>query len=93
MHHSLFATPASALSTLIVLPSGRLWLARSLRGLGSRLSALGRRLASAERSTSSARPPPAIGWSQIEFHAEAGAPEGAVFVDGEFIGHLPVSRL
>jgi hypothetical protein len=93
MHHSLFATPASALSTLIVLPSGRLWLARSLRDLGARLASLGRRLAGAERSSAAARPPPAVSWSQVEFHAEAGAPEGAVFVDGEFIGHLPVSRL
>jgi len=29
----------------------------------------------------------------VEFHAEAGAPEGALYVDGELIGHLDVSRL
>jgi hypothetical protein len=30
----------------------------------------------------------------IEFHAEAGAPEGALFVNGQFVGHLPgVNRL
>ena len=30
----------------------------------------------------------------IEFHAEAGAPEGALYVDGEFVGWLRgVSRL
>ena len=30
----------------------------------------------------------------VEFHAEAGAPEGALFVNGQFVGHLPgVTRL
>jgi len=30
----------------------------------------------------------------LEFHAEAGAPEGALFIDGELVGWLPgVTRL
>jgi hypothetical protein len=30
----------------------------------------------------------------LEFHAEAGAPEGALYVDGRLVGHLPgVKRL
>ncbi len=29
----------------------------------------------------------------VEFHAEAGAPEGALYVDGELVGYLEVSRL
>jgi len=30
----------------------------------------------------------------LEFYAEAGAPEGALYVDGEFVGRLPgVGRL
>ena len=30
----------------------------------------------------------------VEFHAEAGAPEGALFVNGQFVGRLPgVNRL
>lgn len=30
----------------------------------------------------------------IEFHAEAGAPEGALYVDGQFVGRLPgITRL
>lgn len=29
----------------------------------------------------------------LEFHAEAGAPEGALFVDGEFVGYVDVRRL
>lgn len=28
----------------------------------------------------------------LEFHAEAGAPEGALYVDGEWVGHLPGVR-
>ncbi len=29
----------------------------------------------------------------VEFHAEAGAPEGALFVDGELVGYIRVDRL
>lgn len=30
----------------------------------------------------------------LEFHAEAGAPEGALYLDGELVGYLPgVTRL
>jgi hypothetical protein len=29
----------------------------------------------------------------FEFHADAGAPEGALFVDGELVGYLDVRRL
>ena len=30
----------------------------------------------------------------LEFYAEAGAPEGALYVDGQLVGHLPgVTRL
>lgn len=30
----------------------------------------------------------------VEFHAEAGAPEGALYVDGELVGHLSgITRL
>jgi hypothetical protein len=37
---------------------------------------------------------PAISDPCFEFHAEAGAPEGALYVDGRFVGWLPgVSRL
>lgn len=28
-----------------------------------------------------------------EFHAEAGAPEGALYVNGELVGHVSVKRL
>ncbi|MBK1688456.1 hypothetical protein [Rubrivivax gelatinosus] len=30
----------------------------------------------------------------LEFHAEAGAPEGALYLDGQLVGHIPgVTRL
>ena len=29
----------------------------------------------------------------VEFHAEAGAPEGALFIDGELVGYVDVRRL
>ena len=29
----------------------------------------------------------------VEFHAEAGAPEGALYVDGELVGYVDVARL
>lgn len=30
---------------------------------------------------------------RLEFHAESGAPEGALYVDGEYIGRIDVTRL
>ena len=35
----------------------------------------------------------APGDPRLEFYAEAGAPEGALYVDGEFVGVLEVTRL
>lgn len=29
----------------------------------------------------------------VEFHAEAGAPEGALFIDGELVGYIDARRL
>jgi hypothetical protein len=31
--------------------------------------------------------------ASVEFHAEAGAPEGALYVDGELVGYIAVQRL
>jgi hypothetical protein len=39
-------------------------------------------------------PPAPIGEPVLEFHAEAGAPEGALYVDGQLVGTLSgVNRL
>lgn len=40
----------------------------------------------AERVAPAAHPP--LPDAVIEFHAEAGAPEGALYVNGQLVGHL-----
>lgn len=66
----------------------RLITASSLRQASRLLARLARQLA--QRShLRHARLPQAL-----EFYAEAGAPEGALYLDGELVGHLPgVTRL
>jgi hypothetical protein len=62
-------------------------LATLLRAASAALDRLALRLAQIEVAA------PA-GERVVEFHAEAGAPEGALYVDGQLVGHLPgVSRL
>ena len=62
-------------------------VAAGLRSTSAALARLSRRLApSVSRA---ARPVP-----QLEFYAEAGAPEGALYLDGQFVGWVPgVNRL
>jgi hypothetical protein len=68
------------------VPSLRRAAARPLRRAGQQLARLARRLARAEHRPA-ADP-------MLEFYAEAGAPEGALFVDGQRVGVLPgVTRL
>jgi hypothetical protein len=62
-------------------------LAAVLRGASVALARLARRLA---RTV----PPRRIADPRFEFHAEAGAPEGALYVDGKLFGWVPgVTRL
>lgn len=62
--------------------------ARTLRGASRQLARLSRQLAAGRAA------PPARSDPLLEFHAEAGAPEGALYVDGRLVGHLPgVTRL
>lgn len=64
----------------------RLITASSLRQASRLLARLARQLA--RRSHHTRRP------QALEFYAEAGAPEGALYLDGELVGHLPgVTRL
>lgn len=64
----------------------RLWAAAVLRAASAALGQLAHRLGPDQR--------PAVGDPVLEFHAEAGAPEGALYVDGRLVGHLEgVSRL
>lgn len=60
--------------------------AGTLRRIGQGLDAWAHRLALPE--------PAPVGEPQLEFHREAGAPEGALYVDGRRVGVLPgVTRL
>lgn len=62
-----------------------------LRAAGRLLEALASRL---EHADARRGPASAADAARLEFHAEAGAPEGALYVDGELVGWLPgVSRL
>ncbi len=68
-------------------PARRLAVA-SLRGASLVLARLARRLAVAPPVA--AKPLP----SMLEFYADAGAPEGALYLDGQLVGWVPgVKRL
>ena len=73
---------------------GRKLAGAALRGASRVLARLARsarvagRLAEAGRIAMRQLPP------ELEFYAEAGAPEGALYIDGCYAGHLPgVTRL
>ena len=76
--------------------SFRLALALFLRAASALLDGVAQRLAMAQ-ARADAREAVLLRDSVealIEFHAEAGAPEGALYVDGQFVGFVPgVSRL
>lgn len=68
---------------------GRRILARTIRAAADALQGLAERVAPHERDV-----PAALTLPRLEFHADAGAPEGALYVDGVLFGHLPgVHRL
>jgi hypothetical protein len=61
--------------------------AEALRRASAALARLARRIAQAPAPVASADP-------QLEFYAEAGAPEGALYLDGKLVGRLGgVTRL
>lgn len=65
----------------------RLLAAAALRATSRTLGRLARQLAGAHRQAPTGEP-------VYEFYAEAGAPEGALYVDGQLVGHVPgVTRL
>ena len=64
----------------------RAFMAAVLRGASRALDALAERLALVEA--------PAEAEPMLEFHGDAAAPEGALYVNGQLVGHvLGVSRL
>lgn len=77
--------PLAPASSLTVAARGT--AAALLRSASRRLSRLARRIAASEAPAPSTLP-------QLEFHAEAGAPEGALYADGVLVALLPgVTRL
>ncbi|MBI5255023.1 MAG: hypothetical protein HY855_00880 [Burkholderiales bacterium] len=61
--------------------------ALALRSASKTLARLARQLRTSRRQHAQRAP-------ELEFYAEAGAPEGALYVDGEYVGHVPgVTRL
>ncbi len=87
-------TPLSPLApTPFALPRGRSpvrrWLSQALYHLSRRLGRMALQLASSPAAHAEPDTLPSV-----EFHAEAGAPEGALYIDGLLVGHLAgVSRL
>jgi hypothetical protein len=68
----------------------RLLVATVLRALSRALDRMSHRLVAMQPQ----RPRPVQPLNAVEFHAEAGAPEGALYVDGQLVGRLPgVTRL
>ncbi len=66
----------------------RAWAMATLRAASRLLDRLAARLDLNEGERHGASDP------LLEFHAEAGAPEGALYVDGRLVGHLEgVTRL
>jgi hypothetical protein len=62
-------------------------MAAALHGSSQALAQLARRVLGAAPATPLRAP-------VLEFYAEAGAPEGALYVDGQLVGRLPgVTRL
>ncbi len=62
--------------------------ASALRQASRSLGRLARKLAVRRADARRQRAP------ELEFYAESGAPEGALYLDGELVGHLPgVTRL
>ena len=82
---------AQPLESVIQRPGreARVTLAAALRWLARRLLKAARQLA-VQGSLVRTQPQPA----ELEFYAEAGAPEGALYINGELVGHLDgVTRL
>ncbi len=88
MHKSLYGFDGPLAAPVPPLSPARHLAARALRQASRALTRLARQIA-LRRSLARARRAP-----ELEFYAEAGAPEGALYVDGELVGYLPgVTRL
>ncbi len=72
------------------------WSLSLRHALAMLLRAASRKLARMSRTLSTTRHPraPERAPEILEFYAEAGAPEGALYIDGKLVGYLPgITRL
>lgn len=88
-------TPARAPVFVAPAPTAaRLAAAAGLQLASHLLARLARRLAAAPTAPAAAAAATARPPAELEFHAEAGAPEGALYADGVLVAVLPgVTRL
>jgi hypothetical protein len=78
---------AKSLDAALQDRSARSWLAQLLRGASRALDSLAAHLALNATKLDAEEP-------TLEYHAEAGAPEGALYVNGQLVGRLMgVARL
>ena len=88
MHKSLYGFDGPLAAPQPALSPVRQQAARALRHASRLLARLARQIA-LRRSLARTRRAP-----ELEFYAEAGAPEGALYLDGELVGYLPgITRL
>jgi hypothetical protein len=88
MHKSLYGFDGPLAAPQPALSPVRQLAASSLRRASRLLARLARQVA-LRRSLAHARRAP-----ELEFYAEAAAPEGALYLDGELVGYLPgITRL
>lgn len=74
--------------------AGRRFTGMALRAASRLLARLARSARAAGRLAEAGRIAQRRLAPELEFYAEAGAPEGALYVDGCYVGHLPgVTRL
>lgn len=93
MHRPAYTTPEAFSWRPAPPPTTpwRRWLARCLRRSGAALRLTAQRLAHPHRPAPRAHVPMSL--PHLEFHADAGAPEGALYVDGEYVGQIDARRL
>lgn len=93
MHRPAYMTPETGVwqPAPPPVPPLRRWLARCLRRSGAALRLTAHRLAHPAAASRPVHVPMSL--PHLEFHAEAGAPEGALYVDGEYVGQIDVRRL
>ena len=93
MHRPAYTTPAPLAwrPGPAPVPPARRLAARLLRRSGAVMRMAARWLTSTPPVRSAAPVPMTL--PRLEYHADAGAPEGALYVDGEYVGRLDVRRL